>query len=85
MNLTKEILIDRIEILENGTIQVRQATRIMENGEQISQTFHRWTITPGQDYSDQPNNVKAICQATHTPEVIAAYQAQLEENAQRLG
>ena len=78
MSLTKETSIDKIEVVENGTVQVRQATRIMEDGNQLSQSFHRWTIAPGQDYSDQPDNVKAICQAAHTPAVIAAYEAQLE-------
>lgn len=75
MTLTKEIVIDKIEVIENGMVQVRQATRIMEDGVQLSQSFHRWTIAPGQDYSDQADNVKAICQATHTPAVIAAYEA----------
>jgi hypothetical protein len=80
MALTKEILIDKIEVVENGTVQVRQATRIIEDGVLISQSFHRWAIAPGQDYSDQPDNVKAICEATHTTEVIASYQAQKEAN-----
>lgn len=80
MSLTKETVVDKIEVVENGTVQVRQATRIMENGEQISQSFHRWTIAPGQDYSDQPDNVKAICAATHTPEVVAKFKAELEAN-----
>ena len=83
MSLKKEIKIDQIEIIENGTVQVRQATIITEDGNQISRTFHRWVITPSQDYSDQDDKVKAICQVTHTPEVIAAYQAQQEAN--RLG
>jgi hypothetical protein len=83
MALTKEVVIDKIEIIENGIVQVRQATRIMEDGVHLSQSFHRWSIAPGQDYSGQPDNVKAICQATHTPAVIAAYQALLETN--RLG
>jgi hypothetical protein len=75
MTLTKEIVIDKIEVIENGMVQIRQATRIMEDGVQLSQSFHRWTIAPGQDYSDQADNVKAICQATHTPAVIAAYES----------
>ena len=83
MSLSKEILIDKIEIVESGTVQVRQATRIMEDGNQLSQSFHRWTIAPGQDYSDQPDNVKAICAVAHTPAAIAAYQAAQEAN--RLG
>jgi hypothetical protein len=85
MSLTKEVLIDKIEVVENGTVQVRQATRIMEDGVQLSQSFQRWTIAPGQDYSDQPDNVKAICQATHTPAVVAAYEAQIEASLNRVG
>ena len=83
MSLTKEISIDKIEIVENGIIQVRQVTKIMEDGNELSKSFHRWTIAPGQDYSDQADNVKAICAAVHTSAVIAAYQAQQEAN--RLG
>jgi len=83
MSLSKEITIDKIEIVENGTVQVRQATKILEDGNELSKSYHRWTVLPGQDYSDQPDNVKAICAAAHTPAVIAAYQAQIEAN--RLG
>ena len=83
MSLTKEVLIDKIEIVENGTVQVRQVTKIMEDGNELSKSYHRWSIAPGQDYSGQPDNVKAICAAAHTPAVIAAYQAQQEAN--RLG
>ena len=83
MSLDKQVLIDRIEVVENGTVQVRQATIITEDGKQLSRTFHRWVITPSQDYSDQEDKVKDICRATHTPEVIAAYKAQVEAN--RLG
>jgi hypothetical protein len=74
MSLTKEVAIDKIEIVENGTVLVRELIRIMENGNELSQTYHRYSIAPGQDYSGQPENVKAICQATHTPTVIAAYE-----------
>lgn len=85
MSLSKEILIDKIEIVESGTVQVRQATRIMEDGNQLSQSFHRWTIAPGQDYSDQPDNVKAICAVAHTPAAIAAYEEQVEASRNLLG
>jgi hypothetical protein len=83
MSLTKEQVIDKIEITENGTIQVRQATKIIEDGNELSKSYHRWIIAPGQDYSGQPDNVKTICAVTHTPAVIAAYkeyQAQIEAN-----
>lgn len=80
MSLDKQTKIDRIEIVENGTVQVRQATIISDNGNQVSRTYHRWCITPGEDYSDQEQQVQDICKVTHTPEVIAAYQAQQENN-----
>jgi hypothetical protein len=78
MGLTKNINIDKIEVVENGTVQVRQATIITDNGEQVSKTYHRWCIAPGEDYSAQEQQVQDICKVTHTPEVIAAYQAQQE-------
>jgi hypothetical protein len=80
MSLDKQVLIDRIEVVENGTVQVRQATIITEDGNQVSRTYHRWCITPGEDYSTQEQQVQDICKVTHTPEVIAAYQALLEAN-----
>jgi hypothetical protein len=75
MSLTKEVVIDKIEITETGIVQVREATRIMENGVQLSQSFHRWTIAPGEDYSNQIDRVKSVCEVAHTSEVIAAYVA----------
>lgn len=80
MALEKQISIDKIEVVENGIIQVRQITRIVEDGNELSASYHRWTLTPGQDVSDQEPRVQAIANATWTPEVIAAYQAQLEAN-----
>ena len=80
MSLTKTVTIDQITITENGTVLYREATRIMEDGEQLSQTYHRTSLTPGQDLTDQPANVVAICNVAWTPEVIAAYQAQLAQN-----
>jgi hypothetical protein len=49
----------------------------MEDGNQLSQTYHRTSLTPGQDIADQPSNVQAICNAAWTAEVVAAYQAQV--------
>jgi hypothetical protein len=80
MALEKEVKIDKIEIVDNGIIQVRQITRILENGVELSSSFYRWTLAPGQDVSDQEDRVKAIANATWTPEVISAYEAQLEQN-----
>jgi len=72
--LTKTNVVDKIETLENGCVQVRTATRIMEDGQVLSQSFHRHVVAPGDDYSGEDPKVAAICSAVHTPEVIAAYQ-----------
>lgn len=80
MSLEKVVVVDRVEVLENGCVQVRTKTAIMEDGKQISGTFHRHVVAPGDDYSQENARVQAICAATHTPEVIAAYQAELEAN-----
>ena len=80
MALTKEVVIDKVEVVENGIVQVRQVTRIMEDGNQLSSSYHRWTLTPGQDVSDQESKVQAVCNAVWTPEVIAAYEAQQQAN-----
>jgi hypothetical protein len=81
MALTKEIVIDQITVTENGTVLYREATRIMEDGQQLSQTYHRTSLTPAQDLTGQPANVVAICNVAWTPEVVAAYQAQQAKNA----
>ena len=78
MSLSKEVVIDKIEVVENGIIQVRQVTRIMEDGQQLSSSYHRWSFTPGQDVTDQPANVQAIAAAAWTPAVVAAYEAAIE-------
>jgi hypothetical protein len=75
MALTKQVVVDKIEVLENGVVQVRTATRIVEDGEVISSSYHRHAVCPGEDYSSEDTRVQAICAATHTSEVIAAYQA----------
>lgn len=81
MALTKEQTIDKIEVLGNGVIQVRQVTKIMEDGKELSSSYHRWSFAPGDDVSNQLANVQAIAAAAWTAEVIAAYQAKIAENA----
>jgi DNA-binding transcriptional LysR family regulator len=77
MSLTKTTTVDQITVTENGIVLYREATRIMENGNQISQTYHRTSLTPGQDLTGVPSNVVAICNTAWTDAVIAAYQAQM--------
>jgi hypothetical protein len=80
MALTKEVVVDQITITENGTVLVREVTRIMEDGKELSKTYHRSSFVPADDVSGQPQNVQDICNVAWTPEVIAAYQAQQESN-----
>jgi hypothetical protein len=75
MSIEKIQVVDSIEVIESGAVQVRTATRIMEDGKQISGNFHRHVVAPGDDYSGEDARVQAICAATHTAEVVAAYQA----------
>jgi len=73
MALEKMVSVDRIEVTENGSVQVRTKTTILEDNVQISATYERHVVAPGDDYSDEDPKVKAICSVAHTPEVIAAY------------
>jgi hypothetical protein len=73
--ITKETAIDQITVTENGIVLYREVTRIIEDGKVLTKTYHRSSLTPGQDLEGQPANVAAICNTAWTPEVIAAYQA----------
>ena len=75
MALTETKVIDQITVTENGHILYREATRILKDNEQVAQTYHRTSLTPGQDLTGQPANVVAICNVAWTPEVVAAYEA----------
>ena len=75
MALTKEVTIDQITVTESGAILVREVTRVLEDGNELSKQYHRTSLEPGQDVSAQPDNVQAICAAAWTTEVVAAYQA----------
>ena len=77
MSITKSTTIDQITVTENGIVLYREATRIMEDGNELSKTFHRNSLTPGQDLTGIPANIAAICNVAWTAEVIAAYQAQV--------
>lgn len=79
MSLEKTSMVDRIEVLESGCVNVRTRTSITENGQQISSTFHRHAVLPGNDYSGEDARVQAICAATHTAGVIAAYKASIAQ------
>jgi hypothetical protein len=78
MALSETKVIDQITVTENGTIQYREATRIIKDGEQIAQTYHRSSLAPASDLTGVPDNVAAICNAAWTKDVVKAYQAQQE-------
>ena len=83
--LEKFISVDLIEVIENGCIQVRTKTAIMEDGKQISGQFHRHVVAPGADVSAEDAKVQAIAASIHTAEVVAAYvAAQNERNTPTL-
>ena len=81
MSLTKSTVIDQITVTENGTILYREATRIMEDGKELSKTYHRSSLTPAQDLTGVPANVVAHCNVAWTSNVVAAYQAAQAERA----
>ena len=85
MSLTKTTNVDQITVTENGYVLYREATRIMENGNQISQTYHRTSLEPNADLTGIPANVVAICNVAWTAEVIAAYQAQVAASQANMG
>ena len=73
--LEKVTSVDLIEVVENGSIQVRTKTAIMEDGKLISSKFHRHVVVPGADVTGVDAKVRSIATSIHTAEVIAAYQA----------
>jgi hypothetical protein len=85
MALTEKIEIDKIEVVGDWNIQVRQATVIERDGDFVARTFHRWMLTPDMDINNQEQKVKDICNAAWTPEVKAAYATFKAEQAAKLG
>jgi archaellum component FlaF (FlaF/FlaG flagellin family) len=74
MAFEKLVVVDQITVVENGVVLFREATRVLEDGVELSKTYHRTSLVPGQDISAVPANVQAICNVAWTPEVVAAYQ-----------
>jgi hypothetical protein len=77
MALSKVTAVDQITVTESGVVLYRQVTRIIEDGVQLSQSFHRTSLAPASDLTGVPANVVAIANVAWTEEVIAAYQASL--------
>jgi len=82
MALEKITQADKVEVVgEFHHVQVRTATIIMDDGVEISRSFHRHVISPLDDHSNEEQFVQDICAAAHTPEIVAAYEAHLAEQA----
>ena len=82
MALSKTVVTDKIEIVgQFKHVQCREATIISEDGVELSRSFNRHVIAPGDDTTGEPAETIAICNAVHTPEVIAAYEAMLAAQA----
>ena len=90
MALTKEIIVDKIEVLEMGQVQVRTATRVLEDGVQLSQSYHRHVLVPSTkasgswadtDISGEDASVQAQANAKWTAEVKTAYQEMVDAQA----
>ena len=78
MSITKEKTIDKIEVEVDGVLQIREVISIMEDGKELSKTYHRFSFAPGSDISGMPANVQAIAAAAWTEEVVAAYQSGID-------
>jgi urease accessory protein UreE len=78
--LEEQSVVDKIEVLLAGQIQVRRRDQVLKDGVEIAATYHRHVLSPGDDLSNEDPRVVAIAEATWTPEVIAAYQASLESS-----
>ena len=77
MALSEESVVDKIEVIQNGTLQVRTANVIKRDDEEISRSFHRHILVPGSSLTDEDDRVVAVANATWTDEVVAAYKASL--------
>ena len=77
MALTEKTIIDKIELIENNSIQVRTATVIEKDGTELTRTFHRHVVAPGADITNEDPKVQAIANAIWTEEIIAAYSASI--------
>jgi len=75
--LEKQVNIDQIEVTESGYVQVRQATKIMEDGRELGKSYHRHCLSPGDSLEGQDAKVAAIAKAVWTKEAIASYKAML--------
>jgi hypothetical protein len=78
MALTKEVVIDQITVLEDGQMQVREVTRIMEDGVELSKSYHRHVVSPGDDLTKEDAKVAEVGTVVHTEKVKDDFKAKQE-------
>jgi K+-transporting ATPase c subunit len=90
MALTKETVVDKIEVMEMGQVQVRTVTRVKEDGALLSSSFHRHILDPSTkasgswadtNISGEDARVQAVANATWTDSVKTAYRAMIDANS----
>ena len=69
----------KIEVLENGTLQVRRADVVLKDGVEVGRTYHRHVLMPGEDVSAEVTRVKNVASVVWTADVVSAYQASLPD------
>jgi hypothetical protein len=69
----KQTIVDRIEVMADHTVAVRYVVTVTENGNLFTEQIKGNYFKPGDDYSAENARVQAICAATHTADVVAAY------------
>ena len=82
MALIEKTIVDKIEVIENSSIQVRTATIIEKDGTELTRTFHRHVLAPGADLTNEDVKVQAIANAIWTEEIIETYLTSLVSNNQ---
>lgn len=80
--LTEKTILSLVEVTPDGVVQVRLANQVLDSETVKAQTFKRYCLAPGSDLTGQPDQVVTVATAAWTPEIIAAYQAQLATNIQ---
>jgi hypothetical protein len=79
MALTERKIIDLIEVLEKGYLQIREANIIERDGAIVAKTFHRYVLTPGDDVSEKEQRIKDIASVVWTPEILANFSSSLAQ------
>ena len=78
--MEKQTVISKIEVVGLNVVQVKEHINVVEDGNVIATSLNRYAVNPGDDYSEKPERVRAICSAVHTPEAIAEYEAKQSES-----